>query len=149
MSNAAGRAPLIQRGIVDFIISTDRLRFQIETALRPIGINLTQMSLLNHFARDPEKASSITELTLTMAINQPGVTKAVGSLVEKGYLQKTNSTDDSRVKLVKITPGGLELLNQARQLSYPTVEAAFGCLNDDELVAFTRHLSKMKNYLTA
>lgn len=142
------RAPLIQRGIVDFMISNDLLRFQLESALRPLGINLTQMSLLNHFSWRPEQASTITQLTEVMAINQPGVTKAVGALVDKGFMEKIDSAEDARVKLIKINAQGLELLNQARVACYPAVEAAFGSLNDEELIAFTHGLNKMKNFLT-
>ena len=142
------RAPLIQRGIVDFMIANDLLRFQLESALRPLGINLTQMSLLNHFSWRPEQASTITQLTQVMAINQPGVTKAVGALVDKGYMAKVESAEDARVKQIKITAQGLGLLDQARAACYPSVEAAFGCLDTAELTAFTQCLNKMKHYLT-
>ncbi len=142
------RAPLIQRGIVDFMIATDLLRCQIETALRPLGLTLTQMSLLNHFAWQPEAAASITELTSVMAINQPGVTKAVAGLLDKGLLRRIEGGDDARVKRVGITPVGLVALDAARKASYPAVEAAFDCLDDAELGAFTGHLKKMKANLT-
>lgn len=141
------RAPLIQRGIVDFIIANDLLRFQIESALRPIELNLTQMSLLNHFSWRPEKITTITELTQVMAINQPGVTKAVSSLVEKGCLERVDSAEDARVKHLKITAQGLDMLNKARAASYPAVEAAFGSLDDNELTAFSMCIQKMKQYL--
>ncbi|ESQ87840.1 hypothetical protein ABAC460_18095 [Asticcacaulis sp. AC460] len=138
------RAPLIQRGIVDLMIAADRLRFQIEAALRPMGINLTQMSLLNHFSWQPDRAQSITELTDVMAINQPGVTKAIAALADRGLVEKIDDAEDARVKRVKITPAGLEALGQARQAAWPPVEAAFGSLDDEELAAFTSHLVKMK-----
>src|SRR5690606_6936268 len=80
------RAPLIQRGIVDFMIAHDLLSYQIEKALRPLELNLTQMSLLNHFSWQPDRAQTITELAKVMGINQPGITKAVGTLVDKGCL---------------------------------------------------------------
>ncbi|EGF89424.1 marR family protein [Asticcacaulis biprosthecium C19] len=130
------------------MIATDRLRFQIETSLRPVGINLTQMSLLNHFSWRPDHAQSITELTEVMAINQPGVTKAVAALADKGLVEKIDSAEDARVKQVKITAKGLDVLNQARRAAYPPVEAAFGQLDDGELAAFVGHLRKMKAYLT-
>lgn len=143
------RAPLIQRGIVDFIIANDLLRFQIESALRPLELNLTQMSLLNHFSWRPEKTTTITELTQVMAINQPGVTKAVSALVDKGCLEKVDSAEDARVKHLKITTQGLTMLNKARAASYPAVEAAFGSLDDNELTAFSASIQKMKNYLVS
>lgn len=142
------RAPKIQRGIVDFTIANDLLRFQLESDLRPLGINFTQMCLLNHFSWQPEKTSSITELTEVMAINQPGVTKAVGALAEKGFLEKIDSVEDARVKQVKITAQGLALLDQARMACYPSVESAFGCLDNEELSAFTACLQKMKKHLS-
>lgn len=142
------RAPLIQSGIVDLMIATDMLRFRIETALRPVGINLTQMSLLNHFSWQPERAQSISELTEVMAIHQPGVTKAIASLADKGFVERIDSAKDARMKLVRITPQGLDALHQARQASYPTVEEAFSSLGDDDLPAFAKHLKAMKTHLT-
>jgi DNA-binding MarR family transcriptional regulator len=141
------RAPLIQRGIVDFIIAQDLLRFQIESALKPLELTLTQMSLLNHFSWNPARLTTITELTAVMAINQPGVTKAVGSLVEKGCLEKIDSMDDARVKHLKITPTGLDVLQKARYATYPAIESAFSSLNDEELGTFTRCIQKMKLFL--
>jgi len=141
------RAPLIQRGIVDFMIAHDLLSYQIEKALRPLELNLTQMSLLNHFSWQPDRAQTITELAKVMGINQPGITKAVGTLVDKGCLVKEDSAEDARVKLVKITGAGLGLLNQARAACYPSIEQTFGALDDAELQAFTGSLNKLKTYL--
>lgn len=141
------RAPFIQRGIVDFMIAHDLLSYQIEKALRPLELNLTQMSLLNHFSWQPDKAQTITELAKVMGINQPGITKAVNSLVDKRCLVKEDFAEDARVKLVKITGAGLALLNQARAVCYPDIERTFGALNDAELEAFTGNLNKLKTYL--
>lgn len=141
------RSSLIQRGIVDFMIAHDLLSYQIEKALRPLELNLTQMSLLNHFSRQPDKTQTITELAKVMGINQPGVTKAVNALVDKGCLIKQDFAEDARIKLIKITQAGLNLLNQARAECYPTIEQAFGVLNDAELQAFTGSLNKIKTYL--
>ena len=141
------RSPLIQRGIVDFMIAHDLLSYQIEKALRPLELNLTQMSLLNHFSWHPEKTQTITELAKVMGINQPGVTKAVNALVDKRCLIKENFAEDARVKLVKITSAGLSLLNQARAACYPVIEQVFGVLDDTELQAFTGSLNKIKTYL--
>lgn len=141
------RAPLIQRGIVDFMIAYDLLSSQIEKSLRPLELNLTQMSLLNHFSWRPEQASTITDLAKVMGINQPGITKAVNALVEKGCLEKENFSDDARIKHLKITEAGLGLLNQARYACYPAIEQAFGVLETGELASFMESLHKLKKHL--
>lgn len=141
------RAPLIQRGIVDFMIAYDLLSSQIEKSLRPLELNLTQMSLLNHFSWRPEQASTITDLAKVMGINQPGITKAVNALVEKGCLEKESFSDDARIKHLKITDAGLALLNQARYTCYPAIEQAFGVLETDELASFMGSLHKLKKHL--
>lgn len=141
------RAPLIQRGIADFMITHDLLSYQIEKALRPLELNLTQMSLLNHFSWQPQNASTITQLAKVMGINQPGITKAVNVLVEKGCLVKDSFTEDARIKHLTITEAGLALLNQARYACYPAIEQAFGALETTELASFMESLHKLKNHL--
>src|SRR5690554_1375668 len=141
------RAAFIQRGIIDFMIAHDLLSYQIEKALRTLELNLTQMSLLNHFSWQPDRAQTITELAKVMGINQPGITKAVNALVDKGCLVKEDSAEDARVKLVRITRVGSGLLDQARAACYPAIEQTFGVLDDDELQAFTGSLQKIKTHL--
>jgi DNA-binding MarR family transcriptional regulator len=145
VSNA--RIPLLQRGIVDFFITHDLLRMRIEKAMRPLALNLTHMSLLNHFASRPQEALTVTHLANVMSINQPGITKAVGALVDKGCLEKVDSREDARVKHLKITKAGLMLLDQARGACFPAVEQAFSSLDDNLLAEFTMTLSSLKSHL--
>lgn len=79
---------LLQRAVVNFMICHDLLTPQIDKQLRPLGLNLTQMSLLNHFSHAPQQRHTISQLVKVMGINQPGITKAVNALEKLACLQK-------------------------------------------------------------
>lgn len=143
------RAPLMQRGIVDFFIAHDLLSARLEKALKSADLNLTQMSLLNHFSHCPEKAHSISGLAKVMGINQPGVTKAVNALIDKKCLVKKESSEDARVKMVSITASGSDRLNEARAACYPFIEHTFEVLSDEELEHFAALINKLKKHLDA
>lgn len=138
---------LLQRAVVDFMICHDLLTPQIDKKLRPLELNLTQMSLLNHFSHQPEQRHTISQLVKVMGINQPGITKAVNALEKLDCLQKENDKDDARIKWLRITQKGLAKLNDARQASGPQVFAAFGSVADADLQSFCNGLQQMKQFL--
>ncbi|ABD83146.1 MarR family winged helix-turn-helix transcriptional regulator [Saccharophagus degradans] len=138
---------LLQRAVVNFMICHDLLTPQIDKQLRPLGLNLTQMSLLNHFSHAPQQRHTISQLVKVMGINQPGITKAVNALEKLACLQKQNDKDDARIKWLQITPYGLEKLNEARQTTGPLVFSAFGSVADQDLQSFCDGLEQMKVFL--
>ena len=91
---------------------------------------------------------TIGELALVMDMNQPAVTKAVKALVEKQALTKQADENDGRIVHLSITDEGLQLLNRAREASFPVIGQGFAGLDDGELEHLNNLLLKVKKEIS-
>jgi len=129
-------------GIVSQLYTT-----RMNTLLRQYGFTLSQFALLNHLARNPKNEHSISELTDAMEINQPGVTKLVKKLSEEGFVAVASDREDSRKKLVSITPVGREKILAVSLELAPDVTNWFAAWDTEDLSGFTQHLAKLAEWL--
>jgi DNA-binding MarR family transcriptional regulator len=68
-------------------------------------------------------------------------------LIRLGYVEKTTSTEDQRVKLVRLTPKSLALKDDFKALSDNVNGRVYKGFSEDEQQQFTYLLSKaLKNY---
>lgn len=141
------RIPILGQAIVSLSIDYQHLSARINRAVDPLKLNMTQMSILSHFSRDPTCQHTIGNLAKIMEMNQPAVTKAVKALVDKRALAKKADDNDARVTYVTITPDGQELLGQAQQAAFPIIAEGFSHLSDEELSQLNLLLDKVKQGL--
>ena len=73
--------------------------------LRPLGFQLPQFVMLNHFSHRPDEAKTVTSVARALQQPQPGVTKTVQKLVAKGWLRGRSSEGDGRSKLLMLYAG--------------------------------------------
>lgn len=97
-------------------------------ALRPLGLSMTQVSVLARLT-DPDGAT-VGELTQVMEINQPGISKIITGLATRGAVRVATVQTDARRRLVRLTPAGRRLLDQARTALHPEASVIFGDLDD-------------------
>ena len=135
--------------MADLSICYQHLSARINRALEPIGLNMTQLSILSHFQRVPEALYTIGQLAKTMDMNQPMVTKAVKPMVEKGWLKRQADENDARVTLISLTQEGVMQLQAAQQASFPVIQQGFAGLSDDDLGQLVNLLGKIKHELNA
>ena len=147
MNSPLDKGRYIGAAITDLVISYDLFNQRLERLMKPLGLNMTQMSLLSHFARNGEKPFTISYLVSVMAINQSGLTKAVKSMVEKGWLSKQADESDGRVQWLTLTSKGRDALMQAQQATYPTLLEGFACFDEEGLKAFAEQLQALKRNL--
>jgi DNA-binding MarR family transcriptional regulator len=69
--------------------------------------------VIQHVVRGPRPAG---EIARAMGITQQGGSKAVGELVELGYLERTTSPGDARVRLVGLSPRGWAAVRATRRI---------------------------------
>lgn len=122
---------------------------RLEQALRPLDLNMTQLSLLFHFSKQPDVSRTISQLVQVMNINQPGITKATSAMIEKGWMRKKEDLADARIKHLFITPKGLRAIDKAKVATFPLLVDAFSRLSDDALESFNAHLEHLKHVLDA
>ena len=108
-------------GIIDQLASTEANR-----ALRPIGLQMPQFVLLNHFSHRPDETKTVTGVARALQQPQPGVTKNVQKLVAKGWLRQRTNGGDGRSKLLVLTPAGLAKHRAAVAALAPGLARAFG-----------------------
>ena len=130
--------------LVNLIICYKHLANHINRNVDPLQLNMTQLSILNHFSWQPEKAQTIGKLAQLMQMNQPGITKAVKAMVENNWLRKQADSEDARISLASITQEGLAQLDKARMVNVSLLDAIFGSLQKQELIDLNTLLEELK-----
>jgi len=139
--------PLINQNIVNLAISYQRLSERINRSIDPLELNMTRLSILNHFSWQPEHPHTISELAQTMSMNQPAVTKAVQAMTKQGWIRKQRDKDDARITHLFVTEQGLGQLNAARQACGPLLAEVFAEFTEQELADMNGLLGKLKSQL--
>jgi DNA-binding MarR family transcriptional regulator len=94
-----------------------------------------------------EKALSLKNLSVRINKKKSSTTELVDKLIRLGYVEKTTSTEDQRVKLVRLTPKSLALKDDFKALSDNVNGRVYKGFSEDEQQQFTYLLSKaLKNY---
>lgn len=142
------RQPLVHANVVQLSIAYQHLSARLNQDLRPLDLNMTQLSILTRFSRFEGLRETISSLATVMQMNQPAVTKAVKSLASHGWLKRTPDEKDARITHVTLTPEGLKQLGVAHQACGPTIDAAYRNHSTEELQSFLELQSKLADSVT-
>ncbi|SMF56394.1 DNA-binding transcriptional regulator, MarR family [Alteromonadaceae bacterium Bs31] len=142
------RTELLGGAIHKLAVCYQQLSGRFNRVLEPLSLNMTQMSLLTHFAWNPGQRETIGQLAEVMLMNQPAVTKAVKSMANMAWLVKIKDEHDARVTHLQVTEAGLRQLELAREQCLPILQQAFAGLNDKELGLLIGLLSSPVKNLT-
>lgn len=110
-------------------------------------LTLSQFSVLNHFTHQPDKSWTVTALAEVMEMNQPGITKIVTTLLNKGFLNATTDAYDKRKRYLTITKEGQILCNDIFKSLLPDISQTFSEWDDLNLKQFHQHLEMLKDWL--
>lgn len=119
-------------------------RFEEEARLQ--GVTLTQWRMLAQIGHHEE----MSQVALAAALDTDAMTVSgvLDRLEKRGLVERSVDPTDSRVKLARITPAGLELFATARKLGLAMYEAAMDGITDDERSAAITALKKMRSNLS-
>jgi DNA-binding MarR family transcriptional regulator len=84
-----------------------------DDCLRPLGLNITQYSLLRVIESTPQ--ISVSTLSRYMVMDRTSVTRALTPLERDGFV-KTRAGSDKRTRIVSLTNKGIRLLANASPL---------------------------------
>jgi len=129
------------------LICADLLSQQLEKALRPFELNMTQLSLLSHFSHAPERSWTISQLATVMTVNQPGLTKASKNLLDNQWLRREEDARDARIKHLFITKEGLSVLTEAKESTLPLLTEVYSSLSDEALSSMAAGINLLKTQL--
>lgn len=110
-------------------------------------LTTTQFGLLNHFTHNPERSWLVTELAEVMEMNQPGITKTVTALLERGLLSATPDKSDGRKRHLKITQQGLKMCADTLTSLLPDISHCFADWQDGDLTQMQGHLETLMTWL--
>lgn len=128
--------------IVDQLATTKANR-----VLDAIDLPMPQFTVLNHFAHRPREPRTVGGIATAFQQPQPGVTKTVQKLLEKGYLQAEPDARDGRVKQLLLTPAGSAAHEAARQRLAPDIAVMFAGWREEELETLLGLLDRLKTDL--
>ena len=129
-------------GLCDALRMTARAVTAVyDDALRPLGLRVTQFSLLGRAASLGPVASQ--QLSAALGLDKTTLTRNLRPLVRRGLLA-IEQGDDRRTRLVRLTPAGQTLLKDA-SARWRAVQASFKQrLPEDEFDRILRQLQRVR-----
>lgn len=136
------RQILIWQGVANQLLTT-----RFNRLLADHNLPLAQFIMLNHFRSFPGEGHTITRLANAFETGQPGISKLVRRLVDKGFLRVEPHEKDGRVKLHYLTPVGEAAYMKALKSMAPEASLIFDDWTDEELMTLNRVLFRLKSWL--
>jgi DNA-binding MarR family transcriptional regulator len=108
---------------------------------RRIGLPQIELSALEHL----EALSGLTpgELGHRLGLTSGGVTALTGRLIEAGYVSRERHPGDGRMRLLAVTPAGMERLREHMEPVLEPVDETLGRLTGAEAELLTRVLDEL------
>ena len=134
-------------GIIDQLASTAANR-----VLAPLDLPLPQFILLNHLSYRPgtdDGGQTVMALARALQQPQPGVTKTVQKLVDKGFIAERANPHDARSKLLRMTPKGAAAHQVAIAALMPELARTFDRWSGEEMQRLFADLDRLKLWLDA
>ena len=127
-------------------IAQQNLSLLINRILDPMGLNISQLTVLAYFSNQPNRYQTVTSITAAVDMNQPAVTKIVSYLIRAGWLSKESDPADARKKLLKISSEGLGLVIRAYGKLTPEIDRAFVSLSDQQIDELKQGLKSLNSH---
>jgi DNA-binding MarR family transcriptional regulator len=120
-----------------------QLSSNLATRLLAPELNLSQFTLLNHFARLGGERS-LVQLAGAMQVTKAAMTNTVARLHAKGLLDVQPDPLDGRGKRVSLTPAGLAARQQAVRRLSQAMSGLGSAVSDPELAAALQALRQLR-----
>jgi DNA-binding MarR family transcriptional regulator len=130
-------------GSLGFLVRDANRAFQrlLEKRIAPHGVTRGQWYFLRVLW--DEDGLSQRELSTRVGMMEPTTVIALRSMEKAGLIHRERSTRDKRVTHVRLTPKAKRMRNRLLRLAREITEQGAEGLTRDELVAFSRTISRM------
>ncbi len=122
---------LATEAVMNTLKTADAVFERIGRLLRPLNVSAAGGLVLG-ILRDHGPISP-SELSERLIVTRATVTGLIDSLERNGFARRSPNPDDRRGLLVSITPAGLAVAQEARELIHRQEKAWLRILTDDEL----------------
>ncbi len=107
-------------------------------------LSLSAFNVLMILSRSDRKGLPLHEVGELLLVSRANVTGLVDCLERKGLVERTADEGDRRVRIVRITRAGEELLESVLPGYYGEVREIFAGLSDAEKATLSEFLSKLR-----
>lgn len=147
----AGAAPPdIRFRILNWIGIIDQLAGSRGNALlAPLDLTLSQFRLLNHFSWRGTEGLTVGQVARAMQQPQPGITKILQKLEQRGYLWSVANPEDGRSRLLHLSEAGRTAHHGAVEALSAALGGPFADWSEAELQRCFRLLDRLKVWLDA
>ncbi len=133
---------IVVLGIIQQLLDTRQA-----TLFGKLALTKSQFSVLNHFTHNPKRSWLVTELAEVMEMNQPGITKTVSVLIDKGLLLVKADVGDKRKRHLSITSKGMKMCQDMMKALLPDISHCFSEWDEQDLSQFGGHLETLMSWL--
>jgi DNA-binding MarR family transcriptional regulator len=114
--------------------------------------HLDVMSAVSGFACEP--AAPAGEVTVgfvaeQMAIDPSRASRLVAEVVDRGYVRRVASQQDSRRICLELTPKGEQFIDAFREMKWDTFARSLGSWSEADLVTFAKLLDRFSSWTKA
>lgn len=125
----------------------DEMEKNANNAMREDGVTMAQCGALLMLDGASEKQLPLKELEQQLRVAQSTAAGIVARLQKKGLVEGCRSFDDKRIKMVRITPQGMEVCQHAQQNMKQAEESLLAGLTETERGIFLSLLKKVRDTL--
>ena len=115
--------------------------------LRETDLPYPHFVLLLHFCHEPDREWTVSSLARAFQRKQPGITKNVRQLLDRGFLRVRPDPTDARVKKLRVTPRGIRARDGAMARLAPAFSDDFGSWKQSEISELHRLVERLKDHL--
>lgn len=110
---------------------------------QPLHTHLAVMASLAQFP-----ACNLRQLAEQHAVSPPSMSNTVSKLVDRGWVERTQSSDDRRMIHIRLTPAGWVLLQQAEETAVAHIATLLTRLSAEEQSTVLAGLSNLEKAFT-
>ena len=108
----------------------------------PKGVTSSYIQYLDAIER-LEREGVRVKVSDTLHLPRPGVTRTVGEMEDKGYLQKSASAEDGRVTYLTITEQGRKLSQTFNEQFFAQLAPLLGDISDEDAACTIRTIQAL------
>lgn len=133
------------RAWLDMLKSTSTIKKSIDTTLRAqFQVSISRFDVLSALERSGPEGLRAGSLSEKLMVTEGNTTQVTALLIRDGLVKRSNSREDGRVAIFKLTKKGERLFARMAAENKQLIDDTFSGLSKSELQHFRKLLGKLK-----